>query len=345
MTDTRDANTRQIIPWVDTARVLCVFLVILAHVDGWAERTGFAASFYYTVSRVGVPIFFLLSGYLLLSKDEDLSAFFEKRIAKILIPFLVWSIIYDVVVSQSFVETGVTLKAVAGLFIRIIRGPRGGHLWFLYHLIGLYLLVPILRVFVKSAKASELYYYIALWFLVMPILPIVEEFTPIQNGFEIYSTGGYVGYFLLGYFIGRLENSSKLLRWGIGLFVVGFLSSFAVFYFDLPPYDNELVFRSYPSLNIILMSLGAFILMKIMGEKGSTYLGRIPNMVSQSGFGIYLIHLLILDWMAFGWTALGFERQGGNPFFVIPLVAILAFLISWACAYLIGKIPFVRAIV
>lgn len=329
---------------MDFVRFLGAFLVVLAHIENWGAGPAWAKSFYYTISRVGVPLFFLISGYLLLSKQEDLQTFFRKRASRILIPFLVWSIVYDVQNSDAFVS-GVTLEAILKMFIRILRGPREGHLWFFYSLIGLYLLTPILRVFIAKARNSEILYYIALWFIAMPILFIVEAFTPLKNGFEIYYTGGYVGYFLLGYLLGGLETKPPLLWSALGLFIIGFIFTFAVFYLNLFPQENELVFRSYPSLNIILMSLGAFILVKTMGEKISPQLARLSSEAGRVSFGIYLIHPLVFMWMALGWNALGFQTDSGNSILVIPLAALVNFLLSWMIIFVISKIPFLRAAV
>jgi surface polysaccharide O-acyltransferase-like enzyme len=341
-TQSREITT---LPWVDFIRFLGAFLVVLAHIQNWGTGPKWAETFYYTISRVGVPLFFLISGYLLLSKQEGLGAFFRKRAARIIIPFLVWSIIYDVQNSQAFAEVGVTFEGILRMFVRILRGPREGHLWFFYSLIGLYLITPILRIFVFKARNSDIFYYIALWFLVMPLLFIVEAFTPIKNGFEIYYTGGYVGYFLLGYLLGRLETRPPLLWFALGLFIAGFLFTFAVFYFDLPPKDNELVFRSYPSLNIILMSLGAFILIKSVGEKISPSLARLSSEASRASFGIYLIHPIVFAGTALGWNALGFQTASGNSIFAIPLAALVNFILSWMIVFLISKIPFLRAAV
>ncbi len=333
------------LPWVDFVRFLASFLVVLAHIEAWGAGPDWAQKFFYAISRNGVPLFFLTSGYLLLSKQEDLRTFFRKRAARIIIPFLVWSIIYDVQNSGAFAETGVTLEAVLKMFLRILRGPRAGHLWFFYSLIGLYLITPILRVFISKARKSEFLYYIALWFLAMPLLFVVEEFTPFKNGFEIYYTGGYVGYFLLGYYLGRLETKPPLTWAAAGLFITGIIFTFAVFYFDLPPQNNELVFRSYPSLNIVLMSLGAFVLIKAAGEKISARWVGISSNASRASFGIYLIHPIVFAWMAFGWAALGFRTAAGNSILVIPLAALVNFLLSWMIVFLISKIPFVREVV
>jgi surface polysaccharide O-acyltransferase-like enzyme len=337
---------RTSLPWVDFMRFLGAFLVVLAHIENWgAGRPVWAQTIYFTISRIGVPLFFLISGYLLLGKQEDIRTFFKKRAVRIAIPFLVWSIIYDVKNSQAFAETGITVDGILSMFVRILRGPREGHLWFFYSLIGLYLITPILRVFIARARNTDILYYLSLWFLVVPILFIVEAFTPIKNGFEIYYTGGYIGYFLLGYLLGGLEIKAPLLWLALGLFIISFLFTFAVFYLNLPPQDNELVFRSYPSLNIIFMSLGAFVLVKAVGEKVSPRMTRLSSEAGKVSFGIYLIHPLVYVWMSMGWNALGFQTDSGNSILVIPLAALVNFLLSWIIVFMIGKIPFLRAVV
>ncbi len=332
------------IHWVDFMRFLGAFLVVLAHIENWGAGPTWAKDFYYTISRVGVPLFFLISGYLLLSRQEGLQTFFKKRAARIIIPFLVWSIIYDVQNSDAFAN-GVTLEGILKMFIRILRGPRETHLWFFYSLIGLYLLTPILRVFVARARSSEIFYYIALWFITMPLLFIVEAFTPLKNGFEIYYTGGYVGYFLLGHLLGGLETKPPLLWPVLGLFITSFIFTFAVFHYNLFPQENELVFRSYPSLNIILMSIGAFVLIKAAGEKIPLPFVWLSEEASKVSFGVYLIHPIIFTWMALGWNALGLETNDGNSIFVIPLAALVNFALSWMIVFVISKIPFLRAAV
>jgi len=333
------------LPWVDFMRFLASFLVVLAHIERWGAEPVWAQNFYYTISRTGVTLFFLVSGYLLLSKQEDLRTFFRKRAVRIIIPFLVWSIIYDIQNSNAFAESGITFEGILKMFIRILRGPRAGHLWFFYSLIGLYLITPILRVFVSKARNSEILYYIALWFLAMPIIYIIEAFTPIKNGFEIYYSGGYVGYFLLGYYLGRMETKPSLLWTAHGLFITGLVFTFVVFQYDLPPKNNELVFRSYPSLNIILMSLGAFILIRVAGGKISTRLAGLSRQASKASFGIYLIHPMVYTWMALSWNALGFQTAAGNSILVIPLAASANYFLSWLIIFLISKIPILRATV
>jgi surface polysaccharide O-acyltransferase-like enzyme len=342
---TQNEETPTRFGWVDFMRFVGAFLIVLAHIDAWGGGPDWVDRFYYTISRNGVPLFFMMSGYLLLSKEDDLWTFFKKHAVKILIPFLIWSIVYDTYSTHLFAETGFTLDAMLKMFIRILRGPRAAHLWFFYSLIGLYFFTPILRLFVAKAKNSDILYYIALWFVIMPIMFILEEFTPLKSGFELYYAAGYVGYFLLGLYLGRLEITPRLLWAALALFVAGFAFTFAVFYLDLPPQNNELPFRSYPSLNIVLMAIGAFILLKAAGERISPRLARLSNWVSQSSFGIYLIHSILLGWMVAGWEALGFQTALGPSILVIPLVALVNFLLSWGITFVLRKIPILRAAV
>ena len=330
--------------WVDFARFLAAFLVVIAHVCDWGHEPWFWGANYYTLSRIAVPFFFLTGGFLLLSKQEDLWTFFSKRAARIVIPFLIWSVFYDIQNSSPFAEDGVTFDAIAGMIVRILSVPREAHLWFFYSLIGLYLVTPMLRVFVANAKESELRYFIALWFVVKPILLLVEGFTPIRIGFEVYYAAGYLGYFLLGYYLGRMEITPRLLRFAFFVFVSGFLFTLAVFYFDLPPTHNEAVLRDYPSLNIVLMSLGAFILVKSLADKVPASWIRLSSKASPVIFGVYLIHPMLLRWLALGMESMGYDPYAGYSLFMIPVIALAAFLIAWGIVALAIKIPGLRRI-
>lgn len=339
--DDRDEKPASLL-WVDFLRVAASFVIVLAHVDAWGGGPLWVDNIFYSLSRNGVPLFFMLSGFLLLSKQEDTWTFTRKRAAKIVIPFLVWSIVYDVVWNQAFADTGFTLDAVLSLFIRILRGPRAAHLWFFYSLIGLYAFTPILRVFVANAKKSDLWYYIGLWVVCMPLLFIVLEFTPLESGFELQYFTGYVGYFLLGLILGRLELTPRLRGLAWGLFLAGLTFTFVVFHFDLPPENNELVFRSYPSLNILIMSVGVFLLMRSAGEKVDSRHASWIKVFSQASFGIYLIHSLLQVWFESLWRSWGYETAVGPSILVIPLMTIALYFASFIVTYLLRRIPILK---
>ena len=131
--------------WVDLVRVVGAFLVVVAHISYQGSGSVLISSYYFVLSRVAVPLFFMVSGYLLLRKEEPYGDFFRKRALKVFVPFLIWSVIYLLWKREGF-DLPFSLKLVASYILKIVRGPRENHLWFFYALIGLYLFTPILRV-------------------------------------------------------------------------------------------------------------------------------------------------------------------------------------------------------
>ncbi len=331
--------------WVDFLRVTATLLVVLAHIGTWGSGPSWAGALYYALSRNGVPLFFMLSGFLLLLKEEGTLTFLKKRAWKILVPFFAWSIIYDVYVNQAMAETGLTVEAILRMFVRILRGPRAPHLWYLYALIGLYLFTPILRLFIAKARRSEVLYYIALWMLAVPVFLIVQGFTPIRSGFELYYFSGYVGYFLLGLVLARMEVSRRLTWIALALFITGLAITFIVVGFNLFPDLDEAVLRSYFSLNVVVMCVSAFLLLKALGEKVSRSAVYVIEVISRSSFGIYLMHWLIVGWLVQIWQQVGFSPATGSSLLVMPLVAIVVFLFSFLITHLLRMIPIVKTIV
>lgn len=325
--------------WVDVVRVLGAFLVVLAHTGMWGNQTKWAFPLFYAVSRNGVPIFFMVSGFLLLSKQEDLFSFLKKRARRIFIPFLFWSLVYDLYAHQEILTNPITLEVVARIVLRIARGPRAGHLWFFYTLIGLYLFTPILRLFVTKAQKADFLYYIGLWLFSIPVLKILESFTPIRLGLELPMFSGYIGYYLLGYYLGRMESSRKQAILAFILFMLAAGFTFIVMLFDLPPQD-ETVFRSYLSLNVIVMSGAAFFLLKHLAQSQSSHWW---TSLSQTTLGIYLIHPLVIEWLAQG-PFLTIKAKGPALIW-IPLVAFLVFSLSSSLVWILQKIPGLNATV
>src|SRR5258706_10975281 len=200
--------------WIDLIRALGAFLVVLAHVQYSGNGSGLIQIYYYALTRVAVPLFFMASGNLLLSKNEPYLDFFKKRLLKVFIPFVVWSVIYLVWKGEALYKPILTILKTYAL--GIIRGPRENHLWFFYELFGLYLFTPILRVFVEKASLKDLSYFCGIWFVLVPFANLVQEFTPIKIGFEYQFLGGDIGDFFFCYFSGKLFFT-QLQKAGAGI--------------------------------------------------------------------------------------------------------------------------------
>lgn len=322
--------------WVDLIRVVGAFLVVMAHISYQDGGSTLIASYYFVISRIAVPLFFMVSGFLLLQKMEPYGDFFKKRALKVFVPFIAWSVIYMLWKKESF-DLPFSMEIVASYLIKILRGPRENHLWFFYALIGLYLFTPILRVFVARASMVDLYYFCGLWFLVVPVFSFVQEFSPIRIGFELYFIAGYSGYFMLGFLLGRLQYTNAQL-YGLGFLLLIFsIGTTALSYFVKSEY-----FASYLSMNIVLMTAFAFILLREVQIGDRLHRFLIP--LSRASFGIYLVHVIVLAELE-KMPTVGNWFSAGSSAYMIPLLGLLGFLISFIVVAILQKIPVVRWIV
>lgn len=128
-------------------------------------------NFYDSISRWGVPILVMISGSLFLSRDISLERLYKKNILKLVIVFIIWSLcyssIFNIIVSYS-------LKNFISAFI---KGHY--HLWFLYMIIGLYMITPFLRKIIEDERMTR--YFLLLAFVFSVIIP---EITSVINVFS-----------------------------------------------------------------------------------------------------------------------------------------------------------------
>jgi surface polysaccharide O-acyltransferase-like enzyme len=332
--------------WIDFTRVLATFLVVMAHVVLYPQIMGagpvWSRTFYYTLTRIAVPLFFFISGYLLLSKVEDWGVFFKKRVLKVLIPFLIWSIVYMSVLNHEY-PNGLTFQAVIVTFDKILRGPRAAHLWFFYVLIGLYLFTPVLRVFTAHASQRELLYFCVLWFIVNPIFALIEHFTSIKIGFEFEFITGYIGYYVAGLYFGRIELTRKrLVVFGVA-FLVAFIFTFLAIYIGQhqPKYDQ--FFEDYLSFNVAIMSISAFMLLRKVHLPEKTLPFILP--LSSATLGIYLVHILALEYFNNVLAVYVPFMRLSSSIFIMPLTSIIVFLACFVFVFALQKIPILKYVV
>jgi len=156
----------------DLIRVIAIGVVILLHTgmyaanlnpstDGLAVWRGWIINLYLCFGRLGVPLFIMLSGALLLApskKDEAIGVFFRKRFSRVGLPFLFWAGVYFL--WNVFIEK----QQVTSAFIinGVLLGPYI-IFWYLYMLFGLYLITPLLRVMVANFTDKHFKYFIGLW--------------------------------------------------------------------------------------------------------------------------------------------------------------------------------------
>lgn len=303
------------IVFLDYLRVLACFMVIAVHsceffyisAQGTFSCQGndcFWVTWIDSALRASVPLFVMTSSYLLLPLKEDTSVFFIRRFSKILIPFAIWSVLYAVI---PYFKGECTAGQLSDNLIHLLWNFNGnsGHLWFIYMLIGLYLIMPILSPWLSKIGRKEELGFLALWFATT-FYHYAKEFLgemygecPWNEFHAFWYVSGFAGYLVLAHYIRtRIHwNATKSLTIGAICFLTGYVITAVVFHQRSFLSDNisfvELSWR-FCTPNVALAALGIFLMLKPLSHAHAPVYPLIRRL-SQLSYGIYLMHIFVLN--------------------------------------------------
>lgn len=339
---------RKRVIYFDMLRIVAIIGVIQIHITAEFWFTTDIHSFewnvynvYDSLARFAVPIFVMLSGAFMLDPNYPLSIskLYKKKILHLVTAFFFWSAIYSI---YGYLRHQYNLKIA---LINLLKGPL--HLWFLFMIVGLYLITPILREMIKNKFVTE--YFLILSFIFTFFLQslLTEDFVYIDelnayiNQLHFYFTLGYVPYFVAGYYLKNTEIDTKkefiiYLLAGAALLSIIFLTRMLSFRTGTA---NERYY-SYLSLNVFMVSIAVFVLFKNQISKidFSEKTEKVTCALSQNSFGIYLVHYFISK----RFSDIGFTSRSFNPIFSIPVKTITIFIISLIISMIIHRIPFLK---
>lgn len=340
---------------LDLIRIFASFLVILIHTCAIHFYSLAPSSpewqvfnFYDTLSRSCVPLFFMISGALFLSRKKpiDLPRFFSKNILHLFIIYIVWSFIYAV--SIAGLSTLGTPEGFSSFLLSFLH-PKY-HLWFLPAMIGVYLIAPFLQGAAQHWDGRYVSYFCVIFFLfnilinTFSLLSLVWEnhfadITSWLNGFSIPITFS-AGYFVLGYFLYHhpFRNVKSYLLIGAYLFVVLLSAYLNLLYGIYKNITSELLY-GYTLLPAFCEAFLLFLLFRrIPVNRWSNRTKSAIAFVSKYTLGIYLLHPFVLERLNFNF---GIKPLSFNPLFSTPLIALLTFLICLLITFLLKKIPYI----
>ena len=298
----------------DIVRAVAIFMVICIHSlglvndalatgDEEARMTNAAMTIVYG----GVPLFVMLSGALLLGKEESIGVFFRKRVGRVLWPFLFWSVIVCAILYWQ--EGGRSLSGYAtSLFTGLVTGGVHGIYWYVYMIIGLYLVTPFLRKIVHHSDNGYLYYLIG---LLLSIITASKYFPDVEL-FSRWNSANVemLAYFVIGYAIVEYFKTHQISTNGVfGCFTVLYLLHAVSVYFhwSIPLLEMAL----YISLFCVLMKVRLPVKIQSGGGK-----------ISQMSYGIYLSHFMLVSaFLKFGI----FQKL---PLCIEPLVMAFSVLVA-----------------
>jgi len=280
--------------WLDWLRVIATVMVVILHCTSLPlNNYGVTDNFNWLVSlvlrnivAVSVPLFFMMSGYLYLIKPEiNIAHFLRRRIAKIVVPFLVWSC-FLVGYTKGFQVANIGFADV----LLPLKEPVMYHLWFMYPLLGLYLALPLIHNFVRNVPESIIKYALAYWLICNGVSRYLFSFAGFSFAVPAQFITELVGYFIAGYFIISYNFKPKkviaLVVVTVLIMVIGtYVLSIAEQRSDWRMYDIK-------SAHIMILVMALFWLAH--HYRSHFKQSRLISMLSDRSYMVYLVHPIFL---------------------------------------------------
>lgn len=330
---------------IDGMRVLAILAVVCIHsttriLEASAfDIQGFSLAFFLNqVSRFAVPLFFMISGFVLEINypfHQSYASYFKKRLSRIFLPYLFWSTIY-----YFFVYT----QHYTSFFQVILTGNASYQLYFIPTLLIFYILFPFVHQLYRFIANS----FIFLMLGILQVVLLIEDYyihpIPIFYPLTIAFLNYYV--FLLG--MAAARNHKYLIgfinKWKAWFISLGCILAFSVFIEGRTLYlatHNYLYFYSQWRPSVLIYTIVIFVLSYVLLSRLTKYRTLI-HVLSRLSFFVFFIHVIILELL---WNMIGKSlfystwKLPGQQFWYDPGFFISIVVISYLAAYIARKIP------
>jgi len=336
------------ITYVEVLRCLAIYLVIALHcVVGYVNnaalygtRTWWVCSMINSFGRMGVPTFFMISGFLLLSGEgaRDIRSFYRKRLFKLALPFLVWDAVYFL---EGCVRSGSWDLLV--FFQELVQQGSKYHLWFIYQILGIYLLTPFLKKIVDHSTTRELLVFLAVVLLQPTVFRFLNVMQPVLHVAPFLAlVEGYVGFFLLGYLLGTRDLSPGLKRAVYLLGIVGMVGGTWGNYVFSSSEKISFYFSEGYSIMQYLTAGALFLFMKEHADRLPPWVLQGAHGLAGLTFGVYFVHVLVLDLLV---AAVGRLGLWLTPAWQAAVNIAVVSAVSTLLAYVFSKLPVLRRLI
>lgn len=319
----------------DYIRIAAMILVVACHSFG--DTTDVSSSVISLLSYIEMPcngLFFAVSGALLLpvkTTPEQSLSFLTKRLKKVVAPTMVWTVVYLLLKSELPSPTTI---------LSIPFSQQGAPiLWFMYTMVGLYILAPVISPWLERTGKKTLEVYLAFWAITL-CYPIFENWLSVNETYTgvLYYFSGFVGYFILGFY---------LKKYGIkmGLSTIIYFLAFAIM-LSIKLFANHIcLYHGFWNLTIFCATGVVFYwnIMEYLSKRIQLAADakRIISTMSNLIFGVYFIHYGIIKYLIphLGWIS-------GLPYLVgYAITTLIAFIGALLMSFLISYLPFANLLI
>lgn len=304
--------------YLDILRVMAIVGVIALHitsdtvikVDTINSFNWWTANVIYSVVRFCIPIFFMISGALILNEKIRSNSLrsIKYRVIKLGVPFIIWSIIYCYFkYFIIFYENPNFLEFIKVAGVDIISNKSYSHLWFVYVILAIYMIEPFIKKFLQHSTQREVRYLIILWFTTTILYKTIKTYLsylyPEINLYvaflDIPMVATHTGYFILGYYlhrykIGEIKKAS-----------INVLAKLAIVFTPIFTYhfskDQTVLDKNFYdpfALTTFIIAVGVFLwIQSYEWDKLEFKNKMIISAISNASLGVYFIHLIVQVWV------------------------------------------------
>ena len=338
--------------YFDILRLVAIFLVIFNHTNGYSlymESEGYKTWLYMFITmltRINVPLFFMISGALLLPKDEKISIVIKERVYRfVVITIFANSLIY-------LIRSGIVGANIGGMISGICTGKIEGSYWYLYAYIGFLLLLPCLRKMVVNLNEKDFFWIFVLHIVFLTVIPAVNYILVVKYNLSIsVSTDLKIPlvveksffYPIMGYYMDKILDMSKIkMKTIVRLLGVSFIGIVISSMFTYHEGMRIGFTQNFVHLFDYVTTISCFVTVKylfskrIIGERGHALISLGGTLT----FGMYLFDPVLKHFFYTRYTSL---INDIFPSLVVALTwCIFSMIVGGLLTYILKKFPVIR---
>lgn len=323
------------IVWIDILRLIGILMVLTIHVVGNSVNTfnlgGDASTFYKILSGISassISLFVMISGMMFLGKNITYKDLFKKYIPKILFGIVVIGFIYSMM-ELVYINNGFKISLIYDSIMKIIHIDTWAHMWYLYLVLILYLLTPVIKMVTDKLDKNKYIMAIIIYIIIGLSLSLFNGIHPIINSLIILYW--YVLYYIYGYFLYKFDLSiyTRLIHYFGAILSI-------IYIISLVAKTNALEVINYISIPVFFIASGLILLLKNIKFKDNKITKQINN-IGICSYGIYIIHQFFINII---FKVLKLDIVVDYPI-LLPIYILVIFGLSYGVIYTLRKNKFI----
>lgn len=323
--------------------IIASFLVVLAHQASQVDARSIYV--YRIISEAAVPLFIMKSGTLLLSNSKRIDySYVRKRITKFALIITFWGLFYNLLCNALI--DGISYSAVWKSIVAVVTADTAYNyqFWYLYMLLGLYIISPVIKKFTDNAGKKDFLYVITIFAIIGFIVPFICGIYDVdsQSIWVVKWLSPFSAYWLLYYLLGTYLDRYPLNKRQCNvLFLLTLLLGALTLLKCLGESSQERIgiWLNYSSPFTLAYAVALFSL--IYGKK-ALHTGKEISSLAKYSLGVYILHPVMIVAMR---KLLGVDVTCFAPVISVPVLTCVVYVGCVFATWLIKKIPIVRQVV